>query len=398
MAHIEKRGNSYRIRASAGFRVDGRRVQPSMVWTPEPGMTSRQIEKELNRQAVLFEEQCQGMAELSGHIKFGLFVNQYMAEYAEADLRNKTVSGYESLKPRIVDEFGHLYLDRITPRQIKSFIAKLGQPGANLVNGKPLSPKTRTNYLSFLSSIFAYAVDMDMIPSNPCSNVKGPKKEKTTKHSKEWYTIEEAAALLSSMQANAPLKYLAFFTLAIFCGYRREELLGFEWSDIDFKNRLISVNRASLHTKQHGIYTDIPKTESSRRVLKQPQIVFDVLRHLRAEQAAVRLSIGDQWKGSDRLFTTADGAPMHPNTPYTWLRRYCERHGHRFLGVHAFRHLNAALLINTGADAQTVAANLGHSQVSTTLNIYAYEFAEAKAAASQAVADKLIPKLTTKVK
>lgn len=396
MAHIEKRGNSYRIRASAGFRVDGRRVQPSMVWTPEPGMTARQIEKELNRQAVLFEEQCQGMAENSGHIKFGIFVDQYMTEYAKADLRNKTVSGYESLKGRVVEEFGHLYLDKITPRQIKAFITKLGQPGANMVTGNPLSPKTRVNYLSFLSSIFAYAVDMEMIHSNPCTNVKGPKKEKTTKHTKEWYTIEEAAALLRSMQADAPLKYLAFFTLAIFCGYRREELLGFEWSDIDFKNRLISVNRASLHTKEHGTYTDVPKTESSRRVLKQPQIVFDVLRHLRAEQATVRLSIGDQWKGSDRLFTTADGAPMHPNTPYTWLRRYCESHGHRFLGIHAFRHLNAAILINTGADAQTVAANLGHSQVSTTLNIYAYEFAEAKAAASQAVADKILPKLTSK--
>lgn len=396
MAHIEKRGNSYRIRASAGFRVDGRRVQPSMVWTPEPGMTARQIEKELNRQAVLFEEQCQGMAENSGHIKFGIFVDQYMTEYAKADLRNKTVSGYESLKGRVVEEFGHLYLDKITPRQIKAFITKLGQPGANMVTGNPLSPKTRVNYLSFLSSIFSYAVDMEMIQSNPCTNVKGPKKEKTTKHTKEWYTIEEAAALLRSMQADAPLKYLAFFTLAIFCGYRREELLGFEWSDIDFKNRLISVNRASLHTKEHGTYTDVPKTESSRRVLKQPQIVFDVLRHLRAEQATVRLSIGDQWKGSDRLFTTADGSPMHPNTPYTWLRRYCESHGHRFLGIHAFRHLNAAILINTGADAQTVAANLGHSQVSTTLNIYAYEFAEAKAAASQAVADKILPKLTSK--
>ena len=176
MAHIEKRGNSYRIRASAGFRVDGRRVQPSMIWTPEPGMTARQIEKELNRQAVLFEEQCQGMTENSGHIKFGIFVEQYMTEYAKADLRHKTVSGYESLKTRVVDEFGHLYLDRITPRQIKAFITKLGQPGANMVNGQPLSPKTRVNYLSFLSSVFAYAVDMEMIPSNPCANVKGPKK------------------------------------------------------------------------------------------------------------------------------------------------------------------------------------------------------------------------------
>ncbi|MBO5340521.1 MAG: site-specific integrase [Oscillospiraceae bacterium] len=392
MAHIEKRGKSYRIRASVGYRVDGSQVQPSMTWTPEPGMTQKQIEKELTRQAVLFDEVCKSLSAQSGHIKFSTFVDRYMEEYAATDLRHRTAVGYESLKPRIVNELGHLYLDRITPRQIKAFIAKMGKPGANMRTQAPLSPKTQRNYLSLLSSIFSYAVDMELIQDNPCTNVRPPKMDKSQK---KWYTSDEAVQLLDSLE-SAPLKYRAFFTLAIFCGYRREEMLGFEWSDIDFANRLISVNRASLYTKERGTYTDVPKTEGSKRILKQPQIVFDVLRKLRSEQLEMRLSTGDQWKGSDRLFTTADGAPMHPNTPYAWLKKHCKANGLRFLGVHAFRHLNAALLINEGADAQTVAANLGHSQVSTTLNIYAYEFAESKAAASQAVADSLVSRLKKK--
>ena len=61
MAHIEKRGKSYRIRASVGYRVDGRQVQPSMTWTPDPGMTQKQIERELTRQAVLFDETCKSI-------------------------------------------------------------------------------------------------------------------------------------------------------------------------------------------------------------------------------------------------------------------------------------------------------------------------------------------------
>lgn len=392
MAYIEKRGKSYRIRASVGYRTDGSQVQPSMTWTPDPGMTPKQIEKELNRQAVLFDEACKDLSSQSGHIKFSVFVDRYMEEYAAADLRHRTAVGYESLKQRIVDELGHFYLDKITPRQIKAFIAKLGQPGANMRTKKPLSPKTQINYLSFLSSIFSYAVDMELRRDNPCANVKPPK---TGPVKKQWYTVDEAVEILDSLE-DAPLKYRAFFTLAIFCGYRREELLGFEWSDINFQDRLISVNRASLYSKDRGVYTDVPKTEGSKRVLKQPQVVFDVLRKLRAEQMTTRLMTGDQWKGSDRLFTTADGAPMHPNTPYAWMKKHCAAHGLRFLGVHAFRHLNAALLINEGADAQTVAANLGHSQVSTTLNIYAYEFAESKAAASQAVADTLVSRLKKK--
>ena len=84
---------------------------------------------------------------------------------------------------------------------------------------------------------------------------------------------------------------------------------------------------------------------------------------------------------------------MHPNTPYEWLKRHCKKHNLKFLGIHAFRRLNAALLINSGADVQIVAAMLGHSQASTTLNIYAYEFAEAKAKTSQAVADLIMNKI-----
>ncbi|WP_235379533.1 tyrosine-type recombinase/integrase [Pseudoflavonifractor phocaeensis] len=67
----------------------------------------------------------------------------------------------------------------------------------------------------------------------------------------------------------------------------------------------------------------------------------------------------------------------------------CQETGQRFLGVHHFRHLNASLLINSGADVRTVSASLGHSQVTTTLNIYAHTFAEAQARAGEAVAEAL---------
>lgn len=389
MAHIEKRGDSYRIRASTGYKISGKQVQPSKTWTPDLKMTPRQIEKELQRQIVMFEEECRSASAQDGHIKFGVFVDQFLKEYGEVDIRHKTKTGYEQLKTRVVDQLGHLYLDQVTPRQIKIFINRLGQNGANLKTKKPLSPKTQKNYLSFLSSAFNYAVIMDIIDSNPCEKVPAPP---SAAKSHRWYTVEEAQVLLESFN-EAPSKYRAFFTLAIFGGYRREEICGFEWADIDLDNRVISVNRVSLYTKERGIYTDVPKTEGSRRILKQPKIIFDALRPWKADQSETRLSIGDQWRGSERIFTSQDGAHMHPNTPYTWLQRHCERHRIRFLGVHAFRHLNAALLINSGTDIQTVAANLGHSQVSTTLNIYAYEFAETQAAANEAVADILTSKL-----
>ena len=56
MAHIEKRGDSYRFTVSAGYDLNGKQIKKYMTWKPEPGMTKKQIEKELNRQAVMFEE------------------------------------------------------------------------------------------------------------------------------------------------------------------------------------------------------------------------------------------------------------------------------------------------------------------------------------------------------
>lgn len=99
--------------------------------------------------------------------------------------------------------------------------------------------------------------------------------------------------------------------------------------------------------------------------------------------------MGDRWKDTNRLFVTAEGCPMRPSTPYYWLKSFCKATGQRFLGVHQFRHLNASLLIDSGADPRTVSSSLGHSQVSTTLNIYTHTFEAAQARAGEAVAAAL---------
>ena len=83
MATYTKRGGSYRIRASVGYTPEGKQVMKSRTWTPAPGMTERQIEKELNRQMVLFDEECRGSSLTDGHIKFETFAIQWQKEYVE---------------------------------------------------------------------------------------------------------------------------------------------------------------------------------------------------------------------------------------------------------------------------------------------------------------------------
>lgn len=387
MATYTKRGKSYRIRSSVGYTPEGKQVMKSKTWTPEPGMTERQIERELNRQMVLFDEECRGSSLMDGHIKFETFAQQWVKEYVEKSLGKRTQANYLQMFPRIYASIGHLYMDKITPRQIQKFINGLGEPGANHAHAeKGLSPKSIKNHLSLISAVFAYAIKMGMIQNNPCRAVTLPPLE--TGKEKVCYTLEEAQEFLDAL-TDAPLRWQVFFSLALFGGFRREELCGFEFEDFDFDQCTVSVRRASLYTKKDGIFTAPTKTTKSRRTLKLPTWIFNLVKRLRAEQALQRLALGDQWHECGRLFTKPDGSPIHPEQPYKWLKKFCAETGMPFYGIHQFRHLNASLLIYNGEDIKSVSAALGHSQTSTTLNIYAHTFQTAQARASDALADML---------
>ena len=384
MATVQKRGDSYRIIVSCGYDSHGKQIRRSTTWTPSPGMTKKQAEKELERAKVLFEEQCKNGAS-GGNIKFEAFAKQWFQEYAEHTLRPKTIERYKQFKERTYQAIGHLRLDKITPRQIQTFIHSLEADGLNQRTGGKLSPKTIKNNLSFISSIMDYAVSMFMIDSNPCRNVSLPSAKPIER---DCYTLEEAQHFLELLEAE-PLQWRTFFTLAIFSGFRRSELLGLEWKDIDFKSGVVNIRRTSQYIKERGIYTDATKTKGSQRSLKLPASVIDLLRQHKIEQSKERLKLGDQWVNTDRLFVAWNGYPLNPNTPLNWLNRFFKRTDMRRVNIHSFRHLNASLLITNGVDPRTVSASLGHSQTSTTLNIYAHTFAVAQAQASEAIANAL---------
>ena len=124
---------------------------------------------------------------------------------------------------------------------------------------------------------------------------------------------------------NAPLKYIAFFNLAIFGGFRRGKILGLQLSDIDFEANTISINRTSLYTKEKGIFTSSPKTKSSIRTLKLPEAIFDMLYDYRIEQTKQSRLAGDRWIYTDRLFTQWNGSPMGPDTVRHWLKKILRR-------------------------------------------------------------------------
>lgn len=384
MATIRKRGNSYQIRVSCGYDTSGNQVVQTMTWKPADGMNKKQIEKELQKQAILFEDKCME-GQVTANIKFQDFAEQWFEEYAKLNLRNTSYERMKQLTVRVYPAIGHLRLDKITSRHIQQFINDLALNGKSLKNGRPLSRKTAVHHLSFISDVFSYAVKMEMLTDNPCKRVTVPKGEKKEK---DIYTLEEVAQLFQLLE-TAPLKYRTFFTLAIYSGFRRGEMLGLEWKEVDWEHNVISVRRTSNYTASKGIYTDTTKTKKSQRSLKFPQSVMDLLREYKAEQDEERIKLGTKWQDYDRLFVKWDGRLMNNNTPYFWLKEFCEENNFRFCDIHSLRHFYASALINEGVDAATVSGALGHSTITTTTSIYCHVFNQAQARAGDAIASVL---------
>lgn len=134
MASITKRGESYRITVSCGYSADGKKLRRSKTWTPDSGMTARQTEKELQRQAVLFEREVENGTYLDGvHITFAGFTQLWLTNYAEKRLAPGTLNPYKMrLEKRILPAIGHIKISKLQPHHLMEFYDNLQEDGLRL--------------------------------------------------------------------------------------------------------------------------------------------------------------------------------------------------------------------------------------------------------------------------
>lgn len=404
---VSKKGVvSYLIRVSIGYNKNGQQIMKSMTYKPEKGMKPKAVEKELNRQAVLFEEKAKQdyekqlqreadqqeqeeneIAYAKKTITFKELADEWLAlQEVSKELKPSSLLRMKDCKERTYIAIGDILVSKLSYRKVQAFITSLGKQGVNKKTGKGLSQKTQKHYLTFISDVMLYAKKCGYVDNNPCKDITFTKSERKEK---DIYSLAEAKAVLNLIDEKAPTDYKLFFNLLAYTGMRRGEALGLEYNDIDFTNSVLTIKRTSNYRKGFGVYTDTPKTETSYRSLYiQPKII-ELIKQLQAEQQEQATKCGDLWVQSDRLFVAWCGKPMHPNTPYTWLQRFCERENVSFKGLHSFRHFVATQLLANGIDVKSVSAMLGHSQTSTTLNIYAHSTQQTNKTALSSVANLL---------
>ena len=342
MASIIKRNGSYMVMVSCGYDVYSKQVRRTMTYTPDPGMTKNQIEKEVRRQAILFEEKCKtGQAAESGCIKLSEFIETFFESHAELNLKKKTIEGYRKMAKVVSKELGHIRIDRLTPQQITLFYRSQLKKGVrrnvyykcqinlkklvkdrgyateplaheagmapstlrDALNGHSVSEKTaraicKALQLSFTKTFAAEGKDVPLSNNTVrhyhsfLSSVLGvavkwqliPSNpcERATLPKKEntppRYLNEEQTARLLSLLDGEDVQYRTMIKMFMFTGMRREELCGLEWKDIDFKTAVIRIARASLYIPHEGIITDTTKNASSTRYIKAPAVAIQLLK------------------------------------------------------------------------------------------------------------------------
>lgn len=375
---IEERGkNKYRLTVSMGSGKNRKRYRRTVTCK-----NKTQANKELAK--FVAEIEGDNFIEPS-KVTFEAFAQKWLEEHAY-DLAPATVQTYEGYLDKIIPFFGSIKLSEIKPLQLLEFYSYLGKDYKKK-DGKPLSNNSIIKYHRLLKIMFGSAVKWNLIKENPVDKVDPPKYQKPKSN---YYDEKEVKELIQSLEKE-PIKYVAAILLTIATGVRRGELMGLEWRHIDFKNNTITIEQANQYLSGKGIFTKEPKTESSIREIIVPKSTMATLKKHKNEERRKMFKLGELWEGGELensfVFTQWNGKPMHLDTIPNWFKKFQERKGLRRITFHQLRHTSATMLVNAGLNVQALSARLGHSNTSTTLNIYSHALKSADKVAAEKIDD-----------
>jgi len=387
MATIRKRGNSYQIRVYCGTDIYGKSIVQSMTWKPDSNMTERQIQKELNKIAVHFEEKAKKGITIKSDSKIKLcdFCDIYL-DMQQKKLSPITYYNYTKvIQNYIVPALGHLKLNDITSLHIQKFVNALSEHKSIYnIKMKYLSPATIKVYYIVLQSIFKFACKMGILEFNPTSlNYIDISKTPPT-HTD--ILDENGISVLLNYVEKEPFEYKVLIHIALCTGCRRAELAALQWSDIlwDKKQIVISKSVYQINGKK-GIKT--PKTVSSNRTIAIPDYVVQMLKQYKKYQIEqqLRTQIPNQY---NMLFMDKKGDYIPPIAITIWFQNFLKKYHLPHIKFHSLRHTSASLLLCNGTNIKTVSNRLGHTNLSTT-NRYLHALAETDISAAEILGKKL---------
>jgi len=296
---------------------------------------------------------------------YELWLEGYKTTVRKSTLSN-TIRRFEKW---ILPVYGHLKVNKITIKKAQKIVNSWSK---------------ECNFFALLHSntkrVFKYAMHIGLLTSNPLEYVMVPKKKSCQeKKAIKVYTKEEMRQFLACLN-NQSATYGHDFNKTLirflfYSGCRAGEALALDWSDIDFKNNTVSINK-TLSMVKGGVIIEEPKTQSSIATITMDKTTMRTLKKWQVNQRQYMLLIGVS--NPNMVFCSREKKIVRVSSFYVRFRVQAEKAGVPFYGVHATRHTHASVLINSGASMKEVQERLRHSSIVMTMDIYSHLFEETK--------------------
>ena len=319
-----------------------------------------------------------GEAAIDHDMPFSSYLVQWM-EIARSTLKPNTAAGYASMIQNPIAPYFQqrgITLGGLQAVDIQMFYTD---------QLKRVSANTVIHYHAIIHRALKYAVKTDLIDVNPADKVERPRKDRFTA---SFYDGNEVNRLFQAARGT-PLELPVM--LAAFYGLRRSEVVGLKWDAIDFENKTIAIRHTVTVCAEKGrrieVAADTTKTASSRRTLPLVPAFQTKLAALKEQQEKNRILCGRSYCTDYLGYVLVDAMGNRLKLSYisTAFPALLKRNGLRPIRFHDLRHSCASLLLKTGAPMKQIQEWLGHSDFSTTANIYAHLDAGSKLTSAQAM-------------
>ena len=352
------------------------------------GANKTKVNKAFREVVAQYEQEFWEEQERGGHPPADIPVYDYLVSYlkrVEPELQKNTIVSYRSMTNgkirRYFQRRPQLTVGNLKPQDIQDFYQSLFADG--------VVANTVIHYHALLRRAFQQAFKEERIDANPFDRVGRPKKNKF--HG-ENYTQEELLTLLHL--ARGDVIYPAIL-LAGAMGLRRSEALGVRWSRIDWEKRTVLLDTKIVEYRENGKKKVEPveemKNKSSRRTLPLPDPVVEMLQVQKEHREVYRKMFQGSYNAQylDYVCVNQLGELLRPSYVTDHFRELLEKYGLRHIRFHDLRHTFASLLINQDVPLINVSNFLGHSDLSTTANIYAHLDKASKQASAAVISDIL---------
>lgn len=301
---------------------------------------------------------------------YELWFEQYRNTVKESTLQKTS----ELFRIHILPAFGKMKLDKITAAYCQK-----------KVNGWFKAHSKYNVMKNYTSSVLKFAMRLDMLKSNPMDKITMPRRmaEVGKDEDLKFYNKEELQQFFGFCNADAErssnMLWLTLFRLLAFSGMRKGEALALTWKDLDFVNETVSINKTLTRGLENRLIIQTPKTATSKRAIVLDAITLSMLNNWRKQQAKDFLKLGFNTMNENQLiFPNTKNELMIPTKPDQKLDRIIKKNELKRITIHGFRHTHCSLLFEAGASVKEVQDRLGHSDIQTTMNIYAHVTEKAK--------------------